>query len=226
MNQENPSQLTRCWKKIGVYGDLSCEKLPEYIHCRNCPEFTRSGRELFNQHEVSRLLLDEWTEKNAMVKTDEQLGDLSIVPFRLKDEWFALPTRFYVGANEIIPVHSVPHRSNKIFRGLVNINGELLCCISAYEVLGLSDKEYEETETQAYKRMVTIKNDEDVFVFSVDELLRAWRIGSDELRKPPATLTKSSRSYTQHVFIHEKMEIGIINSDNFFNTLKESLNQV
>ncbi len=220
---EKSQTVMKCWKTKGVYGNLSCKELSEYIHCRNCPQFTKAGRELFNKNFVTDDLLDEWTVKNAIPKINEQVGDISIVPFRLKDEWFALSTNLLIGANGMLSVHSLPHRSNSIFEGLVNINGELLCCVSAYEVLGLTDKIFKD-DNKGYKRMVIIKKNDDTFVFKVDELLRAERISSDDLKKPPATLTKSKASYTKNVYFKDKIEIGIINDDNFFKILKESLN--
>ncbi len=220
---EKSQTVMKCWKTKGVYGNLSCKELSEYIHCRNCPQFTKAGRELFNKNFVTDDLLDEWTVKNAIPKINEQVGDISIVPFRLKDEWFALSTNLLIGANGVLSVHSLPHRSNSIFEGLVNINGELLCCVSAYEVLGLTDKIFKD-DNKGYKRMVIIKKNDDTFVFKVDELLRAERISSDDLKKPPATLTKSKASYTKNVYFKDKIEIGIINDDNFFKILKESLN--
>ncbi len=223
MDEKSQNEI-KCWKTKGVYGNLSCKELSEYIHCRNCPQFTKAGRELFNKNFVTNDLLDEWTVKNAIPKTNEQVGDISIVPFRLKDEWFALSTNLLIGANGVLSVHSLPHRSNNIFEGLVNINGELLCCVSAYEILGLTDKNFKD-DSKGYKRMVIIKKNDDIFVFKVDELLRAERISSDDLKKPPATLTKSKASYTKNVYFKDEIEIGIINDDNFFKILKESLSQ-
>ncbi len=222
-NVEIPKE--KCWKIIGVSGDLSCPELSEFIHCRNCPQFTRSGRELFNKKIITKKQLDEWTIKNAIPKKDDVVGDLSIVPFRLTDEWFALPTNLLIGATEVLTVHSVPHRTNNIFEGLVNVNGELLCCVSAYEVLGLKIRDTKNEKQIGYGRMVTIKHKDDTFVFKVDELLRAQRISSDEMRKPPATLTKSAKSYTKSVFLIEGIEVGILKGDAFFKTLRESLNK-
>jgi len=221
----NKTTEKRCWKTIGVYGDMSCPELNEYIHCRNCPVFTNAGRELFNNSFVSNELLDDWTIKNASAKDTEIIGDFSIVPFRLYNEWFALATKFLIGANEVLPVHSVPHRTNNIFKGLVNINGELLCCISAYEVLGLESVSYNENKKKGYERMLIIKKDNDVFVFKVDELLRAKKIKKKKLQKPPATLLKSFNSYTNAVFIDDDNTVGVIDEETFFKTIKESLNR-
>ena len=69
--------IEKCWKNIGVYGDMSCTKLSEFIHCRNCPEFTRSGRELFNQNIITKEQLGEWTRKNAIPKQDEKIENLA-----------------------------------------------------------------------------------------------------------------------------------------------------
>jgi chemotaxis signal transduction protein len=74
--------------------------------------------------------------------------------------------------------------------------------------------------------MITIRKDNDVFVFKVDELLRAKRINSEMLSKPPATLSKSYKVYTKSIFMNDNDKIAIIDSDIFFKTLKESLHRV
>jgi len=224
MDYEIKTNERGCWKVKGVYGDMSCTELSTYIHCRNCPEFTRAGRELFSKNHITDELLEEWTVKNAKSKESESKGDVSIVQFRLNDEWFALSTKFLLGANEVLPIHSVPHRTNAIFEGLVNINGELLCCISAYEVLGIKKQIDDNSKKKGYGRMVTISKDNDVFVFRVDELLRAKRIVSDDLKKPPATLSKSYRAFTKNVFLNEDRKVGFIDETVFFKALRESLN--
>jgi chemotaxis-related protein WspD len=224
MDYEAKVNKCRCWKVIGVYGDMSCHELSTYIHCRNCPKFTKAGRELFSNNHITDELLDEWTVKNSRLKDSESKGDVSIVQFRLNNEWFALATKFLLGANEVLPVHSVPHRTNSIFEGLVNINGELLCCISAYEVLGIKKQISGDIKKKGYGRMVTIAKDNDVFVFKVDELLRAKRIVSDDLKKPPATLSKSYKSFTKNIFLNEDRKVGFIDETVFFKALRESLN--
>jgi len=53
--------MVKCWKEIGVLGDCSCPKLFELVHCRNCKEYNKAGRRLFDR-EVSEDILKEWTE--------------------------------------------------------------------------------------------------------------------------------------------------------------------
>ena len=38
-----------CWREIGIAGDRSCELLSDYVHCRNCPQYSNLGRTLFDR---------------------------------------------------------------------------------------------------------------------------------------------------------------------------------
>ena len=38
-----------CYKTTGVFGDGTCSRLPGLIHCRNCAEYARAGRQLFDR---------------------------------------------------------------------------------------------------------------------------------------------------------------------------------
>ena len=38
-----------CWNRIGIRGDQSCPKLPEYVHCRNCPVYASAARRLLDR---------------------------------------------------------------------------------------------------------------------------------------------------------------------------------
>ena len=39
----------RCWNSEGIWGDSTCEKLLEAIHCANCPVYSDASKELFER---------------------------------------------------------------------------------------------------------------------------------------------------------------------------------
>src|SRR2546422_8139227 len=42
-------EIYACWNKIGVYGNSSCNELPQFVHCRNCPVYSHAGAQLLNR---------------------------------------------------------------------------------------------------------------------------------------------------------------------------------
>ena len=111
-----------CWQQIGIYGDRSCPELERHVHCRNCPEYSTSGRALFDREmsgEYRRELSAELAQAGAAAVEDA----LSVLVFRFQSEWFALRTLVF---QEVAPwqkAYHVPSRSGKLLAGLVNVNG-------------------------------------------------------------------------------------------------------
>ena len=79
-----------CWNRIGIRGDQSCPKLPEYVHCRNCPVYASAARRILDRlpPQVELEGADAAGDAAATART-------AAAPrcFRLHREWLGLPTR-------------------------------------------------------------------------------------------------------------------------------------
>src|SRR5262249_49367640 len=107
-----------CWNRIGVHGDGSCSELKQHVHCRNCPVDTAAATELLNAA-LPGTYLDEWTSHVARAKVDDVAVDTrSVVVFRIGDEWLALATPVVIEVAATRPIHSLPHRQNRVVLGL------------------------------------------------------------------------------------------------------------
>ncbi|MDQ1265089.1 MAG: chemotaxis-related protein WspD [Bacteroidota bacterium] len=223
MESIKQAQIEKCWKNRNLKED-PCEELIRYGHCRHCPEYSRVGRSLLNR-EIPEGSIEEWTKNIAGEKESGSAGDLSIVIFRIKNEWLGLNSHCFTETVELKPIHSIPLRTDNLFSGVVNVNGELLICISASHLLDISDEIVtEDSNTKnVYKRMVVVNKDSERYVFPVDEILGVVRIDSEDLRKAPVTLSKSPNTFSVGVYsIHDK-NVGILDETKFFNSLKRSL---
>ncbi|MBN1664467.1 MAG: chemotaxis protein CheW [Deltaproteobacteria bacterium] len=222
MNNDRGPGRIRCWREKGISGDGSCPKLAVLIHCRHCPVYTAASRQRLDR-ELPAGYLEERTVVMARQKEAATPGTLSVMAFRLKDERFALKTIFFQEAAEIAPVHTIPSKTNRIFKGVVNINGELLLCISVADLLELTGKAENMEGRTVYERMIVVCREGNRFVFPVDEIFGVHRISPEDMRDVPATLSRSTRVLTQGIFALDGRNVGLLDEDQFFPAMTRSL---
>ncbi len=216
-------KILYCWKKIGVFGDLSCPELQGLIHCRNCFHYNRAGRSLFDR-EVPADFLKEWTETLTAVKEAEAGDTVSLMVFRIGGEWFALRTIHLQETTHTRPVHHVPHRTNNIFKGLVNINGELLLCVSVGDLTkAAASEEKPDSDSVTYKRLLVFHKKGERYAFPVEEVLGIFRVPSVDLMEPPVTKLKSPSGVIESVFDLDAKKVGLLGEDKLIAALKRSL---
>jgi len=218
---EKIENTAKCWKEIGVWGLSTCEKLDKYIHCRHCPEYSKAGRQLLNRP-IEKKSISEWTKQFSKEKTETQDITLSVVIFRIENEWLAIRTEYFQEIQEWRQSHSIPFRTNRVFKGIVNINGELLLCISASELIGVGNKGVNIVDL-AKKRLIILKNENLRYVIEADEFIGVISISQEELQKTPSTISKSPKSLSVRLFSFKNLQIGLLDQDKLFNTIEEEL---
>jgi len=205
-----------CCKTTGVFGDGSCPRLADLIHCRNCPEYARAGRLLFDRPQPAAER-EQWTELLSREKETEPPGMVSAVVFKVSCEWFALKTAFLQEITDLRPVHTVPYRSNAAFKGLANINGELLLCLDPAPAVGLAP------EPAAVRRMIVAVKDGHRFALLVEDIRGVHRIAPGAITRPPATVAKAPAALTSGLFALDGTTIGLLDEQLFFEALAGSI---
>jgi chemotaxis-related protein WspD len=212
-----------CWNSIGIGGDFSCGELKQFIHCRNCPVYSAAGRSLLDRDSSSdyitdrtRILADE-TDQQETIAGDTQ----SLVIFRLGDEWLALPANLFIEVTEPSVIHSLPHRSNDVLLGLINIRGEIQMCVSLKAMLQLDD--YAQNNSTATQRLVVLEREGDRWVFLVDELHGIRRVQPNEINNVPATVSKVPQTYTSALLNWDRARVSILDDELLFYTLNRQL---
>ncbi|MEH2350787.1 MAG: chemotaxis protein CheW [Nostoc sp.] len=210
MNPVIPSNIERCWNFIGIEGDRSCPQLATYTHCRNCPVYSTAGRHLLERpipgdyrHQWTQLLAESRTDENSLMPSHAlPTTQITVVIFRLQREWLALSAQIFKEMSPPRVIHTLPHRSNQILRGLVNIRGELLLCISLSHLLNLevADTAVQTVSPLVYSRLVVLEKAGNTWVFAVDELYGIHRFHRDELQDAPKSLTQGTQAYTKGLF--------------------------
>ncbi|MCC5669299.1 chemotaxis protein CheW [Nostoc sp. CHAB 5784] len=225
--------MLNCWNQIGITGDRSCPELKTHIHCQNCPVYSWAGRSLL-EREAPQEYIDEWTNLLSKEKSEKSLEvghqivsikTITVGIFRLQQEWLALSAQLIKEVMPISTIHTLPHRSNNIFLGLVSLRGEVQICISLKEFLGIetADGDRQKISPVIYERMVVVEKFGNPWVFPVDEICGMHRIHPMELTNVPATLSKMPENYTQGLFNWKNQKVGYLDDELLFYALSKKV---
>ncbi|MCF6336383.1 MAG: chemotaxis protein CheW [Gammaproteobacteria bacterium] len=212
------SGIANCWNTIGVWSCArkKCDKLTEYIHCRNCPVFLEVGHSVFEKVAPSGYL-SQWRKEISAKKNVDNPRNNSVLVFRVGHEWFALPS-VILGeiANERI-IHRIPRNMNRFISGIVNINGEIKVCYSLSELLGLSSVNGENKKEDNYnpRRLIVINLDEKDYVFLVDEVKGLYLYGDSDLLSVPSTLDATNALLLLGSINQSNHQVAIFNLSKF-----------
>lgn len=166
----------------------------------------------------------ERTEHFAAHKTDSAPGKLSLLIFQLGAEQFGLPTAMVQEFARHRPVHSLPHRKQKIALGLVNIGGELVICVSLARLLGVEpDTSRLAPRTNICERVLVLNWQGNRFAFPVDDVLGVSRFQTDELKTAPATVAKAASTLVRGVIAWQGKTIGCLDDNLLLSALNQSL---
>ncbi|HHJ17759.1 MAG TPA: chemotaxis protein CheW [Gammaproteobacteria bacterium] len=217
--------LDDCWNRVGVWSpqQASCPELKRFIHCRNCNRYAAAGRQML-ERPMPDAYRREWTERFAHAKRNDGESNNSVLLFRLGDEWLAIDSRY---VNEITPmrtIHRLPHKSDSLVKGLVNIRGELKICISIGSILQLEKaREAHIADHEILERMILIEKDGQSFVFPVSEAWGIVHYADYALQATPITVAKASHSYTSGILCWDDQHVGVLDHELLFYALARSL---
>ncbi|MGK7955753.1 MAG: chemotaxis protein CheW, partial [Crocosphaera sp.] len=234
--------VSYCWNDIGVSGDSSCPELKTVIHCRNCPIYRGAGRTLL-QRDSPEGYVEEWTdilaqdwqqasakaqEKESGLVKQESISDelIGLIIFRVCQEWLALPAWVVKEITHVHTIHTLPHRSNHVFAGIVNIRGEILMCILLRNLLSLSLGDLNDKNNNfnsvasivpvVYQRMIVMEIQSNRWVFPVDEILGVYRFSSEQLQDTPVVISKTPDTYTKKILTLEGKNINYLDYELVF----------
>lgn len=232
-----------CWNRIGVAGDRSCPTLETVVHCRNCPVYSRAGRSLLERQPPADYL-SAWTAvlADASVLAEASGGPhgpglslaaadgdervvggrraLALMVFRIGAESLALPLPLLQEVTTPFGIHSVPHRSNGCFLGLVNIRGEILLAASLRPLLGLPPAE---GPLPAGSRMAVTAPGEEQWVIAIDEVLGIHLCDPEELQPPPV-VHSTAAALTEGLFAWKGRQVALLNGARLLQGLRRQVN--
>lgn len=212
--KEDEVIIDDCWNHIGIWGTESprCPKLDKVLHCQNCAVYADTGRKLLDR-KLPDGYMNEWTNILTHKKDSTQTSTLSVIIFRVGDEWYALKTQVFNEITEMHPIHSIPHRKNRILKGITNIRGELYLCVSLGFLFEVEQSHIDNEDKKIHHRLVMIEKDSKKYVFPVNEILGVQHFSPDQVKTPPSTISKASTTYITGVIEHSEKHIGCIDDE-------------
>jgi chemotaxis-related protein WspD len=212
---EHVKNIENCWKRIGVWGEeerSTCPVLDRVIHCRNCEVFTQAGRNLLERN-LPRQYEEDWTQVFAEKKEEELPGTVSVVIFRIAEQWFALSAQLLEEVITLQPLHTVPHRTNPVLMGVINVHGEIHLCVSLKNILEVEDETDRPQKQSSHKRMIVVNKDHNRWVFPVDEIYGIHRIHPRTFENVPVTVAKAKTKFTKNLFKWEGTSVALLDDE-------------
>lgn len=226
MQNEQKIEIDDCWNRIGVWRKSGerCPRLDKEIHCHNCSVYIASGRRLLNRPAPQEYLL-ELTHLLAEEKKTERTDIKSAFVFRAGGEWLALDAELVQEVVDMSVIHTLPHISDHILRGLVNIRGKLEICVSIGGVLGIERLERPDAATTyvAPERLVVVKQEGKLITFPVSEVMGITRYHPEMTKELPITVSGSKAVYTRGILCINDLDIGLLKDKLLFKTLTKDL---
>lgn len=208
-----------CWNRIGVNGDHSCPELVPHTHCRNCPVFSAAGQALYDRPPPAGYA-DEWADRIAAADPPPPPRTVPVVLFRVGAEWLALDVAHTVEVAPVRTVRRVPHQTDRVLAGLVNVRGELQLAVSLRTLLGIEDGPAETPVGR--ERMILVEKDGSRWVFLADAVDDIRHIPVTAVGKVPATVAAGPAAFTRGVFVRDGVAVGYLDPDRLFAALRRS----
>ena len=213
------AEVDDCWNRIGSRGDKRCERLPEYVHCRNCPVYAGAAKRILDRLPPQQI---DTPVDGAARKVQARLSSLLV--FRLQGEWLGLPTKALDEVAGTRAILSLPHRRDPAVLGVTNVRGTLTVCVSLGRLLGLDGAAVDNgRERPATARMLIFGGAGRAVVLPVDEVEGIHSVDLDALEALPATVEGASLKYSRGVIRCGARSVGVLDETLLMQALERSL---
>ncbi|MDZ4755913.1 MAG: chemotaxis protein CheW [Phycisphaerae bacterium] len=150
------------------------------------------------QRPISNEDLAENTRMVAAVPQDNDRFSTSLLLFAIGDERLAVDVAFAGRVVTTRPVHSIPHRSNDVFAGICNVNGELLPVARLDRLLGIPVASSVGVAA-GERRLVVIGGADAHWAVTVDRVHGIHRFDATTFLAPPSTVARALDGITREL---------------------------
>ncbi len=135
------------------------------------------------------------------------------------------------------PVHRIPHRSNAILIGLVNLRGQLQLCISLHGLLGVDPPQAPANPSHSHvpgsqkatapgasptTRLIVLRDRErsENWIFAAEDVLGVHRPPRSQMRNVSSALANTEVSFSQATLFWEDRSVSFLDEQRVFAALR------
>lgn len=215
--------IAGCWKTIGVRGDRSCHKLDQVRHCHHCPEFERAAA-AFLDRAAPMGYAEEFAASFATPSAaGSDADERSTLLFVVGAQALGIETTAVVEICEPRPIRRIPHRTNRVLLGLVNVRGQLELCASLSGLLQIAPPAPSPPDHASRARMLVIERSGQRWVLPADEVLGVHRARSRGASLMPVTAQQDGSFCIAGLVPWETRQVGLLDLEKTFSALQGSL---
>ncbi len=144
--------------------------------------------------------------------------NVSSFVFRLGSRWFSCSTSLVKEVVGQKPVIQIPHKTNAILRGVVNINGELQLCVSLHQLLGIKQLMWNQ-----YNRIVVIAKKGEIWAFAAEEIQGTLACDYNQIHPFSFESSHSISNYLLGTILFEEKEVNVLDEELLLSSLRRSL---
>ena len=113
-------------------------------------------------------------------------------------------------------MHRIPHRSNSVLAGIVNLQGQVQLCVSLHGLLGVT------AAPASSSRLVVLRDADraETWAFAADEVVGVRRVPRSQWRSVPSTLINPAVGFSQAVLSWNGRSIGLLDEQRVFTALR------
>jgi len=218
------SEINDCWNINGTHAKRGkrCPKLKKLGHCRNCPIYSQSGRALLDRP-MPEGYRDELIERYHHRQEPEKILKHKAFVFQAGHEWLALKGSIVSEVVDMGPIHSIPHKNSRLFRGVVNIRGRLEVCVSIGGVLRMNSRHRKVRGVPTPERLIVAVKEGKSVVFPVTFVMGPIRYSEEMLTPLAPTVVGFKAIYTSGIISYGEREITLLDDVILFKILTRNL---
>lgn len=206
-----------CWSSEGLWGDMTCPRLKNIGHCFNCEVYADAGKALFDKDATKRRrdFPLETIRQTPDVPEETKDKTVSYFVFKLGSENFAMDLKGVVRVTHPREVHRIPHRDDKIVRGLVNIGGEIMPAASLCDVLGIPRP----SDGAEKGRMFVYRIASDVFAFQTNSALGVARVSEADVADAASVENAMKSPFVDKAFLWRRKMVSVLDIQLVFHAI-------
>ena len=150
---------------------------------------------------------------------------ISVVLFRVQNNWFGIQAAFFAEIQNGSQIHRVPYRSNAIFKGLVNVRGELILCFSLAELLKIPTAMSTEFSSVQRRRIAIIRTPEHKIGVPVDQMQGVFGIPEHLIEAAPAEVQSRSQGIIRQITLIKGFSVELLHPESLLSCCQAAIDK-